>query len=78
MSHPKAARIEAGLSIEQAAKKLGISAGYLSQIENGQRQVSSERATQIAELYGKTRGDIFLASRFAIGEVSELNHEGAI
>jgi len=78
MSHPKAARIEAGLSIERAAKELGISAGYLSQIENGQRQVGSDRATQIADLYGKTRGEIFLASRFAIREVDDLNHEGAI
>lgn len=76
MSHPKAARIESGLSIEQAAKGLGISAGYLSQIENGQRQVGSERATQIADLYGKTRNEIFLASRFAIREVSDMKQEG--
>lgn len=62
----KNARISAGFSLENAAKELGISAGYLSQIENGQRQVSKERAEQISTLYGKSKEEIFLASRYAI------------
>lgn len=68
-SLPKKARLEAGLSIEEAARQLGISAGYLSQIENGQRQVSSERAERIADLYDKNKDEIFLPSRYAIREV---------
>lgn len=70
-SSPKQARLNYGLSIEEAAKKLGISAGYLSQIENGHRQISKERASQIAELYGVKREDIFLASRYAMREVEQ-------
>jgi transcriptional regulator with XRE-family HTH domain len=64
-SLPKKARMLSGLSIERAASKLGIPAGYLSQIENGQRQVSSDRAEQISELYGKNKEEIFLPSRYA-------------
>jgi transcriptional regulator with XRE-family HTH domain len=67
-SLPKKARVLSGLSIEKAAFKLGIPAGYLSQIENGHRQVSAERAEQIANLYGKNREEIFLPSRYAVRE----------
>lgn len=66
----KGARIGAGMTIEEAAKQLGIPAGYLSQIENGQRQVSADRAEEISVLYGKEREQIFLASRYAIRVVS--------
>jgi transcriptional regulator with XRE-family HTH domain len=71
LSLPRKARMEAGLSIEKAAKHLGIPAGYLSQIENGQRQVSSQRADEIAELYKRKTEDIFLPSRYAVREVDE-------
>lgn len=72
MSLPKNARLDAGFSLEEAAKKLNISAGYLSQIENGQRQISAERAQEIAELYRKQKEEIFLPSRYAIREVGNL------
>nr|WP_309299355.1 helix-turn-helix transcriptional regulator [Paenibacillus sp. YYML68] len=65
----KLARYESGLSIEEAARLLNISAGYLSQIENGHRHVSSERANAIALVYGKAKEDIFLPTRYAIREV---------
>ncbi|SDZ68779.1 Helix-turn-helix [Evansella caseinilytica] len=70
MSYLKTARINAEFSIEQAAKHLGISAGYLSQIENGRRQVSKERVTEIAILYGTNRDEIFLPSRYAVRKVN--------
>lgn len=65
----KEARLKAKFSLEEAAKRLNISAGYLSQIENGQRQISNDRAEQIAKLYGKKKEEIFLPSRYAIREV---------
>ncbi|WP_273717125.1 helix-turn-helix domain-containing protein [Alkalihalobacillus pseudalcaliphilus] len=71
MNSPKIARLSLELSLETAAKKLGISAGYLSQIENGQRQVSKERATQIADLYKVQKEQIFLASRYSVREVGK-------
>jgi transcriptional regulator with XRE-family HTH domain len=71
MSLPKQARISAGFSLESAAKELNISGGYLSQIENGQRQISADRAQEIAKLYNKKTEEIFLPSRYSIREVSE-------
>ena len=44
LSSIKNARNNVGMSIEEAAKQLGIPAGYLSQIENGHRHVSADRA----------------------------------
>jgi transcriptional regulator with XRE-family HTH domain len=70
-SRARKARINAGLSIEEAARKLGISGGYLSQIETGKRNVTRERADKIAELYQVKRDEIFLPSRYAIREVVE-------
>lgn len=67
------ARIEIGLSIEEAARQLGIPSGYLSEIENGKRGVSSERANQISVIYQKHRDEIFLATRYAIREVLDEN-----
>lgn len=72
-SSVKLARLDSNMSLEDAAKNLGISAGYLSQIENGLRQVSSKRAEQIAQLYKKEKEEIFLASRYALREVSDKN-----
>lgn len=71
VSIPKQARINAGYSLEGAAKKLNISGGYLSQIENGLRQISADRAREIAELYNKQTDEIFLPSRYLIREVNE-------
>ncbi|KYG89039.1 transcriptional regulator [[Bacillus] sp. KCTC 13219] len=77
MSLLREARLTTGLSLEDAAKIIGIPAGYLSQIENGKRQVSSQRALQIASVYKVVREDIFLPSRYAVREVSE-GHKDAI
>lgn len=71
MSSPiKNARQSAGFSLGEAAKELEIPAGYLSQIENGRRQIDSQRAEKIAHLYKVEREHIFLASRYAVREVS--------
>ena len=62
-------RKQAGYNIDEAAKILGIPMGYLSHIENGKRSVSSERANQIAKLYGKKTDEIFLPLRYSVREV---------
>ncbi|WP_017728292.1 helix-turn-helix domain-containing protein [Halalkalibacterium ligniniphilum] len=64
MSLVKKARLRRGLTLEQASKKLRISPGYLSQIENGQRQVGVERAKEIASIYGVRQEELFRATRF--------------
>ena len=73
MSSLKQARAQVGMSIEEAARQLGIPAGYLSEIENGKRQVSSKRADEIARLYQKPKDEIFLPTRYAIREVCSEN-----
>ncbi|MCM3761615.1 helix-turn-helix domain-containing protein [Alkalihalobacillus oceani] len=65
MSLAKKARKKMGYSLDQAAQKIGISAGYLSQIENGQRHISADRAGQIAHIYNSECEEIFVATRFA-------------
>lgn len=66
MSLVKEARLRNGYTLEQAAKKIGISAGYLSQIESGQRHISSERAAVIANAYAVKREAIFKATRYGM------------
>ncbi|MEY9095373.1 helix-turn-helix transcriptional regulator [Paenibacillus sp. RC84] len=68
----KMARLNVGFSLEEAAKELKINVGYLSQIENGHRQVGSERANELAKLYGVRKEDIFLPSRYAVREVEDV------
>lgn len=67
----RSARVAAGLSMEEAARYLGIPSGYLSEIESGKRRVSPERAEQIAELYGVSREAIFLPCRY----VCRMTHQ---
>ncbi|TSB46691.1 helix-turn-helix domain-containing protein [Alkalicoccobacillus porphyridii] len=72
MSLVKKARQELGYSLELAATKIGISAGYLSQIETGKRQISSERALLIANVYNVQLEDIFTATRYGRKETSNV------
>lgn len=47
------AREQAGLTLTGAAAQLGISAGYLSEIETGSRSASVIRQQAMAKLYGR-------------------------
>ena len=46
------AREQAGLTLTDAAARLGISAGYLSEIEGGTRNASITRQRAMAGIYG--------------------------
>ena len=72
MSLVKKARQELGYSLEIAASKIGISAGYLSQIESGKRQISTERALVIANIYNVSLEDIFTATRYGRKEINAI------
>lgn len=50
----KAARVNAGMTQIEAAKKLGISKGTLASYEMYRTKPDVERAQQIADLYGTT------------------------
>lgn len=47
----KEARVMAGLSQDQAAKKLKLQRPAISEIESGKRKVSAEEIIQLADLY---------------------------
>ena len=54
-------RKELGITQEQLAKEVGISRPYLSDIENGKRQVSGAVMIRIAHCLGVNVEDIFFA-----------------
>jgi transcriptional regulator with XRE-family HTH domain len=58
------ARKQKGLKLERAAEMIGIGRTYLSQIEDGYRNVSADRAGAIAKIYGVQIIDIFEPVRY--------------
>ena len=52
-------RIMSGYSQRSLSQKIGISGGYLSQIENGDRNPSPKIAKKISEALGAEYSDIF-------------------
>ncbi len=52
----KKARIEAGLTQVEAAKKIGRPQSHISNVENGQQRVDVVELKRFAKLYGKTIG----------------------
>ena len=69
----KAIREKKGLMIKDACKLLGISACYLSQLENGQRQISSAMMKKICKGYGCKPNDILEYDDFIL--IDESNRE---
>ncbi len=52
----KAARIAAGLSQEEVAKKLGKSQSYISKVEAGEQRIDILELKRFADLYKKGVG----------------------
>ncbi len=67
-----AARENAGLSQEQAAKAIGIPRSALSLIETGDRSLSTLELAGLAKLYGRPIADFFLAGDTTESEVVAL------
>jgi transcriptional regulator with XRE-family HTH domain len=77
----KEARTLAGLSQEQAAKKMGIPRPAISEIEAGNRKVSAEEIIQFANLYQVDSDWLLLQEsdnqryKFAARELSKLTKD---
>ncbi|MDD6275493.1 MAG: helix-turn-helix transcriptional regulator [Clostridia bacterium] len=56
--HLKAARVNAGFTQQEAAKKLGISKGTLANYESYKTKPNIELSKKIASLYGTTVNDL--------------------
>ena len=69
----KAIREKKGLMIKDACKLIGISACYLSQLENGQRQISSAMMKKLCKGYGCKPNDILEYDDFIF--IDESNRE---
>lgn len=50
-----------GMSRAQLAMRMGVAMGFVSQIESGQRSVTSDRLVQLAEALGVELVDLFKA-----------------
>lgn len=68
-------RREQGLTQAELARRVGITRPYLSDIENGKRQVRGELMIRIAITLGKSVEDIFLISLSNIIDKSNSNQE---
>lgn len=79
----KEARVQAGLSQEQAAKLLSVQRPTISEIEAGRRKVSAEEVIQFSELYGVSSSWLLLDDnqsqdvnfQFAARELEKLDKE---
>ncbi|WP_059102523.1 helix-turn-helix transcriptional regulator [Shouchella shacheensis] len=69
MNEIRILRQQHGYSLEAAAKQVGISTGYMSQIESGKRHVSSDLAEKIATLYDTKREELFTATRYKLSNL---------
>jgi transcriptional regulator with XRE-family HTH domain len=49
----KKARIEAGLTQGEAAKRIGKPQSYISKVENGEQRIDVIELKELAKLYGK-------------------------
>lgn len=61
----EAARINAGLSQREAAKRLGINVSTLSNWENGKTSPDVDKFRKLCDVYGCPIDLIFLGNKFA-------------
>ena len=59
----KQLRENANLTQKKAAESLKVNKNYISMLENGSRNPSDKMKYQLAQLYGCTISDIFLAAQ---------------
>lgn len=62
----KAARVNAGLTQEEAARHLKLSKGTIASYENQKTRPSVEMAKQIAKLYGVAFDDISFCEKVVL------------
>ena len=65
-------RRDAGVSIKQAGRELGVSYTYLSKLENGVTSPSTELLGRLVDYFGHTSGTLYAAAGKLPPDVAEI------
>jgi len=68
----RSCRQEAGLTLRQVSREAQVSLGYLSEIERGQKEASSELISSVCRALGLKQSQIFgdVATQMALSEMA--------
>lgn len=61
------ARLERGLTLREVSSKALIALGYLSEVERGQKEISSELLTPLAHSLGYEVHELVIAAGYRLG-----------
>jgi transcriptional regulator with XRE-family HTH domain len=76
------ARLRAGITVRELARQLGVSASFISQLENGKSQPSVSTLYALAQCLGESIDRLFLeqnqsAASAPVATVAEKHHDVA-
>ncbi|MBL9049220.1 MAG: helix-turn-helix transcriptional regulator [Tabrizicola sp.] len=70
----RAIRLQAGLSLDKAALRTGLSKSDLSRLENGHSPITATKLEVIATAYGVRAGDLFDGQIVPVQDDMNLDH----
>lgn len=68
----KGARVDAGLTQVDIARRLGVTVSAVSRWETGDTEMSASQFSKFCELVGRSRDDIFLPDKLCKTQVKEV------
>jgi len=74
----RAIRLQAGLSLDKAALRTGLSKSDLSRLENGHSPITATKLEAIAAAYGVRAGDLFDGQIVPVQDDMNLDHLGQV
>lgn len=76
--HIRTVRLQAGFSLDQAAKLTGLSKSDLSRLENGHSPITATKLEIIAAAYGVRAGELFDGQIVPVQDEMNLDHLGQV
>lgn len=74
----RAIRLQAGLSLDQAARRTGLSKSDLSRLENGHSPITATKLEAIAAAYNVRAGELFDGQIVPVQDDMNLEHLGQV
>lgn len=74
----KQARLEAGLTLDQAAEKMGLSQSTMSRIETGETAITAQRLVDMASAYGVSPSQLLDGAVVRSMSETDLDRIGAV